>query len=66
MKKIYTAAWFFLTILFFASVLTGYFSPVSLVAFSLFALGLVYALALWMVFVNTRDAEPDILQKITS
>lgn len=56
MKKIYTAAWFLLGILFIAAVLTGYLNPVSLVVFSLFALALVYALAVWTVFVNTREA----------
>ncbi len=56
MKKIYTAAWFLLAILFLAAILTGYLNPVSLVAFSLFALGLVYALALWTVVINTREA----------
>lgn len=55
MKKIYTAAWFLLAILFLASVLTGSLNPTSLVAFSLIALGLVYALALWTVVINTRE-----------
>ncbi len=54
MKKIYTAAWFLLAILFLATVLTGSLNPVSLVVFSLIALGLVYALALWVVIDNSR------------
>ncbi len=56
MKKIYTTAWFLLAILFIAAVLNGYLNPVGLVVFSLFALALVYALALWTVVNNARDA----------
>lgn len=55
MKKIYTAAWFLLTLFFVATVFTGYFNALSLVVFSLGALALVYALALWTLFVNTPD-----------
>ncbi len=56
MEKIYTAAWLLLATLFLAAVLTGYLNPVGLVTFSLFALGLVYALALWTVVANTKEA----------
>lgn len=58
MRKIYTAAWLLLTVLFLASVLTGNFNPVSLFVFGLTALGLVHALALWTVVVNTRKLTP--------
>ena len=54
MKKIYPTAWFLLAILFFASVFTGSFNELSLVVFSLIALGLVYALALWAVIDHSR------------
>lgn len=54
MKNIYTGAWILLTILFVASVLTGYFNPLSLVVFSLVALTLVFALALWVVMENVQ------------
>lgn len=55
MKNIYVAAWFLLTILFLASVFTGYFNALSLVVFSLSALALVYALAIWSLYVNTPE-----------
>jgi len=58
MRKIYTAAWLLLTVLFLASVSTGNFNPVSLLIFSLIALGLVYAPALWAVVVNTKKLTP--------
>ena len=54
MKKIYLLAWISLTITFVASVLTGYYNPLSLVVFSLIALALVFALALWTVIVNVQ------------
>lgn len=55
MKNFYISAWILLAAAAFVSVLTGSFNPVTLVAFSLTALGLVYTLALWSVIVNTRD-----------
>lgn len=54
MKNIYKAAWVLLTVSFIVSVLTGYFNPLSLVLFSLAALGLVFALALWVVIDNVQ------------
>lgn len=56
MKRIYSAAWFLLTLLFFATVFTGSLNAFGMVAFSFAALGLVYALILWTVFVNTKEA----------
>lgn len=55
MKKIYSAAWVLLTVLFIASVFTGSLNAISLVAFSFAALGLVYALILWVIVDNSRD-----------
>lgn len=52
-KKFYAAAWIFLTLAAFVTLLTGNFNALMLVAFSLTALGLVYALALWTVIGNT-------------
>ena len=55
MKRFYVSAWFLLAAAALVSVVTGAFNPVALFVFSLVALGLVYTLALWSVFVNTRD-----------
>lgn len=55
MKKIYTAAWILLAVLFLASVFTGSSDVLSSFIFSLAALGLVHALALWTVIVNSRS-----------
>lgn len=54
MKNIYTTAWILLTITFIVTVLTGYYNPLSLVVFSLVALALVFALALWVVIENDQ------------
>lgn len=54
MKNIYTTAWVLLTITFVVTVLTGYYNPLSLVVFSLVALALVFALALWVVIENVQ------------
>lgn len=60
MKNFYIAAWVLLAMAAFVSVLTGTFNAVTLFVFSLVALALVYALALWSVITQTRDlkAEP--------
>lgn len=57
MKKFYVLAWFLLAASALASVFTGTFNPLAMVVFSLVALGLVYAIALWSVIVNTREAQ---------
>ena len=59
MKTIYLAAWLLLVIAAVTSILTGTLNPATLVVFSLIALGLVYALALWLVTANTRDTQPE-------
>lgn len=55
MKKIYSAAWILLTFFFIAAVFTGSLNAISLVAFSFAALGLVYALILWVIVDNSRN-----------
>lgn len=55
MKKFYGLAWLILAGAVLVSILAGSFDPVSLLAFSLAALALVHALAIWSVIVNTRD-----------
>jgi len=57
MKKLYFASWILLAIVAFASIVTGTLNGLSLVAFSLVGLGLVYVLALWSVFTNTRELQ---------
>lgn len=64
MKNIYIASWILLTISFLATVLTGSFNALSLVVFSFAALALVYALAIWSVFINTQNTQPENLRKI--
>lgn len=57
-KKFYILAWFLLVGGVLASIFTGTFNPLATVAFSLIALGLFHAMALWSVFVNTGDVQP--------
>ena len=57
MKKFYISAWILLAVTAFAAVLTGSFSPIAMLAFSLIALALVFALMLWTVIENTRDLQ---------
>ena len=59
MKKSYVSAWFLLAAAAFVAVLTGVMNAAALVAFSLVALGLVYALALWSVFTNTKGLQTE-------
>lgn len=54
-KKFYAAAWILLALTASVALLTGSFNAVTLFVFSLAALALVYALALWTVVVNTRE-----------
>ena len=54
-KKFYSFAWLVLTGSVVASIFMGQLDPIRLLAFSLAALALVYALLLWSVFANTRD-----------
>jgi hypothetical protein len=49
-KKSYILVWFLLVGSVLTSIFTGTFDVLSLVAVSLIAVGLVYALALWAVF----------------
>jgi len=57
MKKFYVSAWLLLAASVLVSVFTGTFNPIGMVVFSLVAVGLVYAFALWTVIVNTRDKQ---------
>lgn len=57
MKNFYISAWIILAAAVFVAVLIGSFNPVALLAFSLVALVLVFALMLWTVVVNTRNLE---------
>jgi ABC-type nickel/cobalt efflux system permease component RcnA len=59
MKNFYISAWILLALAAFVSVLTGTFNAVTLFVFSLVALALVYALALWSVVTQTRDLEAE-------
>lgn len=53
-NKFYFSAWILLILAAFASIFTGTLNAATTVALSLFALVLVFALALWSVIVNTR------------
>ena len=55
LKTIYIMAWVLLAMLAVGSLFGGYLNPVTQVVFSVAALALVYALALWSVFTNTPD-----------
>ena len=55
MKKFYISGWILLTMAALVSVLSGSFNPVALLVFSLVALTLILSLALWSVYVQTRD-----------
>jgi hypothetical protein len=56
-KIFYISAWVLLAAAVFATLLTGYVTPVALFVFSLVALGLIHALMLWSVVVNTRYSD---------
>ena len=58
MKNFYVSAWLLLAASVLVSVFTGTFNPIGMVVFSLVAVGLFYAFALWTVIVNTRDTPP--------
>lgn len=55
MKKIYIAGWFIVALAALVSIFTGTLTPAVLFVYSLLALGLVFALMLWLVIVNTRE-----------
>lgn len=55
LKNLYVLAWILLAASVLGSAVTGVLAPAALLGFSLAALGLVYALALWSVVVNTRE-----------
>lgn len=59
MKKLYVSAWVLLAAAAFAAVVTGAMSAATLFVFSLAALGLVYALALWAVVVNAGNLKTE-------
>lgn len=59
MKKLYVSAWFLLTAAASIAVLSGAMNAAIMVAFSLVALGLVHALALWSVFTNTNGLQTE-------
>lgn len=57
-KTIFTSAWILAATAALFLGLNGTIDPAAMVAFSLAALGLFYAFALWTVIVNTRDPLP--------
>jgi hypothetical protein len=57
-RKVYTWAWLLVALAFLFSVLSGTFDAATAVIFGLVALGLIYALALWTVVMNTRETPP--------
>ena len=57
MKKFYVLAWVLLAASVLAAVFSGTFDPLAMIVFSLVTVSLVYAFALWSVFVNTRDTQ---------
>lgn len=59
MKKFYVSAWFLLIAAVVAAGLANAFNPMTLVAFSLAALGLVFWLMLWSIVVNTRELKTE-------
>ena len=58
MKKFYVLVWYLAATAVLISVLNGTFSATPMMIFSFIGLGLIYTLALWSVFVNTRDTTP--------
>lgn len=56
-KKFYISAWILLAAAALVTFLTGYFTPVALLVFSLTALALVHTLMLWSLIVNTRHLD---------
>ena len=59
MKALYFAAWFILVAAALVSAAVGVFDSAALVAFSLTALALFYALAVWAAFTNTRELKSE-------
>ena len=57
-KTIFASAWILTTLAVFVLGVSGRIDPVAVVIFSLIALGLFYAFAVWTVIVNTPDADP--------
>jgi hypothetical protein len=55
LKTIYILAWVLVAMSAIGSLWGGYINPVTQVVFSVAAVVLVYALALWSVFTNTHD-----------
>lgn len=60
LKTFYLLAWILVALLAVVSLLGGYFYAATQVAFSVAALALVYALALWSVLTNTQDTRLEI------
>ncbi len=58
LKTVYFAAWAVFAMVLAGAAYNGPLSGASMVAFSLTALALFYALALWTVFEQTREHEP--------
>ena len=61
-KVFYAFAWTMAAIGFMISILSGTFDTAAAVFFSLVALVLIYAFALWSVTVNTRE-QPRIYER---
>lgn len=58
-KNLYLIAWFSLATIVSASALTGTLTQTAVEVYSLLALGLVFALMLWSVIVNTREIKTE-------
>lgn len=59
MKKIYVAAWFIVALAVLVSIFTGTFNPATLFVYSLIALVLIHALALWTAILQTREMKTE-------
>ena len=58
LRTIFASVWILATMTALLLGLNGNIDPAAMVIFSLAALALFYAFALWTVIVNTRDSEP--------
>jgi ABC-type nickel/cobalt efflux system permease component RcnA len=63
LKTIYAMAWILVALAAIVSLLGDHFSSLTQVAFSVAVLVLVYALALWSVFTNTKDIRAEIFSR---
>lgn len=57
LRTIFASVWILTAVTALALGLNGSIEPAAMVSFSLVALGLLYAFALWTVIANTREEE---------